>query len=581
MGKLLLCSDSNDFERISSLFTDFTVSASDSGLFGQYATYRKLRVPTKNCFCAGEEFAIGVGTFVYNGKRDADALEEILRDWKDDYSLRENIIGSYCIGVYKKDIFTLFVDEEATYKVYYYLDPKANRFAVTTTLYHLAKGLQLKVDDLGFLGDLFLCNIGENTICPEIHRLSANCALCCQNGRWSIEPVPISARQLNGNFCDYLRQKYKGLDRVFPKTATFLTGGQDSRITLALMLSLGMKPTCLYGVGDSTVTNTKSEDLQCVREIAKRNGLSVQLMNWADSDSENKETYLKKYVELFSIYGMNKNFFSEFESQIQENFVTFGYLGETFRAVETIQAYPRDVFTLSQYVDEIYLPDWMPVIRKSAFPAFRKHIYHQYLVFCQSLKMDTEHLTKDEFQTLNSIYRLNWDLKLNQLANLFCYSFPLFADRTALEHINRVPYQQKINSKFQMECIEGFWPQLLSIPFFSHIKPKKYNPATHELTETTVSVRLKDKVKCLVKNPVLYRMCRYMYYVLRGDGKGLKEIRKLYQGLQNNQELFSGKDVCRLITEDISSIPVREAEDFLLHDFMRQSIEGKDAFKKS
>ena len=195
--------------------------------------------------------------------------------------------------------------------------------------------------------------------------------------------------------------------------------------------------------------------------------------------------------------------------------------------------------------------------------------------------MDTEHLTKDEFQTLNSIYRLNWDLKLNQLANLFCYSFPLFADRTALEHINRVPYQQKINSKFQMECIEGFWPQLLSIPFFSHIKPKKYNPATHELTETTVSVRLKDKVKCLVKNPVLYRMCRYMYYVLRGDGKGLKEIRKLYQGLQNNQELFSGKDVCRLITEDISSIPVREAEDFLLHDFMRQSIEGKDAFKKS
>lgn len=66
--------------------------------------------------------------------------------------------------------------------------------------------------------------------------------------------------------------------------------------------------------------------------------------------------YLGKYGEMYSIYGMSKNFFHEFEESMQGEFFTLGYLGETFRDVETIVDYPHENYTLSQYIDEMFLP---------------------------------------------------------------------------------------------------------------------------------------------------------------------------------------------------------------------------------
>ena len=105
MGKLLFCSEGSDFEKINSLVTGFSVSSSGKGEFGQYSTYQKLRLPTKNRYQSGNDFAIGVGTFIYNGKKDADALKDILQNWNDDIGIRRSIIGSYCIGIYKSGVF--------------------------------------------------------------------------------------------------------------------------------------------------------------------------------------------------------------------------------------------------------------------------------------------------------------------------------------------------------------------------------------------------------------------------------------------------------------------------------------------
>ena len=574
MGKLLICSERSDYEKISSYFTDFTISAEGSGTFGQYVTYQKLRLPTKNCYRDGTNFAIGVGTFLYRGEKDSEALKGVLEDWTGDLSLRSNIIGSYCIGVYKNGIFSLFVDESATYKLYYYLDQDTQRFAATTTLYHLAKGLSCTTDDIAFLGDLFLSNICGNTGYPQIHWLTAGQVLEYRNSVWSLREVFYAEEPINGNFCEYIKEKYKDISKIFSKSGTFLTGGQDSRITLSLMLVLGLKPTCYYGIGNSTVTNTKNEDLKCVRRLAEQNDLPVQLMNWNDSDSEQKEEYLNKYGELYSMYGMSKNFFHEFEDSIESVFITFGYLGETFRAVETITSYPREEYTLSQYIDEIYLTNWKPCISDQLYPAFRDLIYQQYLAFCTAHGLDSEHLTKDNFQDLNSVYRLCWDMKMNQFANLFFYSFPLFGDRRALDYIAHVPYTERTDSKFQMKCIEAFTPSLLEIPFFSHIKPKVYNSQTHELTEEEITVLLKDRIKGCVSNPVLYRLCRYMYYVLRGDKKGLREIHALYQDSQKNEELLSGKPIRSLLCQNVSQLPVRTVTEILFTDFMRESAKS-------
>ncbi len=573
MGKYLICSHHEDYEKITSLFKGFTISATGKSLFGEYAAYRKLRLHTENRFQDGDDFAVGVGTFIYKGDKDAGALKGILRDWTGDLNIRENIIGSYCIGVYKNGEFSLFVDECASYKLYYYLDTETNRFAATTTFYHLAKGMNCSVDDEAFLGDVFFCNVGGCTMCPQVHWLTGERELHYQDGVWTVRRIVCPNEKLDTGLCEYLKDKYKDIPHVFTQSATFLTGGQDSRITLAFMLALGMKPTCCYGIGDSTVTNTKNEDMHCVQRIAEQNDLPVYLMNWKDSDLDGCADYLSKYGEQYTIYGASKNFFGEFEEKMEGEFFTFGYLGEAFRAVEAITDYPQEYYTLEQYVDDIYLQPFRNQIQNSAFLALRENVYQQYCICCGALEMDIKHITKDEFQILNSFYRLRWDMRMNQLANMFFYSFPLFADRKAYNYIDHVPYHHKLYSKFQMECIEEFYPSLLEIPFFSHIKPKSYNPETHELTEKQLVVGLKDKVKKRVTNPTLYRFFRYMYYILRGDMKGLQEIHQMNLNIQDNENLIEGEKIRSILNRDLTVFSRREAVNIQLHEYMRASIE--------
>lgn len=134
------------------------------------------------------------------------------------------------------------------------------------------------------------------------------------------------------------------------------------------------------------------------------------------------------------------------------------------------------------------------------------------------------------------------------------------------------PISTNLTLNFKWECIDKFYPTLLDIPFFSHIKPKIYHPQTHELTEKQGVVSAKDKVKRFVKNPVLYRMCRYMYYILRGDKKGLKEIRQLYLVSQDSEKMIAGETIRPLLCEDLSTIEIRTAVRIYLYEQMRKSI---------
>ena len=75
-----------------------------------------------------------------------------------------------------------------------------------------------------------------------------------------------------------------------------------------------------------------------------------------------------------------------------------------------------------------------------------------------------------------------------------------------------------------------------------------------------------------MKNPVLYRMCRYMYYILRGDKKGLKEIRQLYLVSQDSEKMIAGETIRPLLCEDLSTIEIRTAVRIYLYEQMRKSI---------
>lgn len=273
------------------------------------------------------------------------------------------------------------------------------------------------------------------------------------------------AESFNRRFCQYILEKYKDLPTVFSQSGTFLTGGQDSRITLSLMLALGMKPSCYYGIGDSTITNTKSEDLQCVQNLPHKMTFRFawwigRIVKWMASP-----TIWENMVKCTRFMEWVKTFFMNLRKVCKENFYArlsrwdiprrWNNCGLSPWKLYAFTVYWRNVFTgLEAYDQQVF------------FPALREFIYKQHLIYCQTHEIDPARLTKDSFQELNSVYRLRWDMMMNQFINMFFYSFPLFGDKDALDYVNHVPYQHKFNSKFQMECIDKFYPTLLDIPFF-------------------------------------------------------------------------------------------------------------------
>lgn len=63
--------------------------------------------------------------------------------------------------------------------------------------------------------------------------------------------------------------------------------------------------------------------------------------------------------------------------------------------------------------------------------------------------------------------------------------------------------------------------------FFSHIKVKKFNPKTLELTDKEKSAYYKDIICGLVPNPFLIKFLRRIYYILRNDKKDIKRFKRI------------------------------------------------------
>lgn len=96
------------------------------------------------------------------------------------------------------------------------------------------------------------------------------------------------------------------------------------------------------------------------------------------------------------------------------------------------------------------------MISKSFFPALREFIYKQHLTYCQTHEIDPARLTKDSFQELNSVYRLRWDMMMNQFINMFFYSFPLFGDKDALVMSTTCPISTNLTLNFKWSVLINF-----------------------------------------------------------------------------------------------------------------------------
>ena len=562
-----MCSDLCRLNKVKENVVGFSESGEISGAFGHLVTFSKIRFHTENIVSNENGFVAGTGTFLYNGKTGTEALHALLRDFDGNLSIRSNIVGSYCIVFGYAEKVYVFVDEASLYNIYYNLSSDRGNIILTNTYYHVAKGMDnVSVAEDNLLGTWFIKLIDNSTPVQNVKKLMGYECLVFHAGYWCVEEIPTSVVDDNLNVPQKAQQLYQDLDHAFKSSGVFMTGGQDSRISLALMLAVGMKPTLYYGIGNSSNTSTKTEDFNIVNAVSKKFDLPIQIMNWKDSDKTDERYYINKYGEMFSLYGMNKNIFQEFESKISSEFIALGYFGEVYRTIESIEAYTKSEFTLDEFLDDLYLGDCKRVFWENDYPKFRTMIKEQFLDVCRRRNLDEMHLTKDQFQILNTVYRQRWDTVMNNFANQYMYSIPLFGNVQLVRKTEAISYDARLNSKHLMECIYALQPELLEIPFFSHIKVKKYNPVTHELTNKEYVSNIKDIVRGLIRSERMMKFARSVYYTLRGDKKGRQEIAEQYSQKAELQEAYTRMvDLKQVDTESLFRFrDVREINSVLL-----------------
>lgn len=542
MGKLIISTDADLFKTMQDHIIDFKGHDVINGDFGFLQTFQKLRQKTCNVYSYGDDFAAGVGTFLYHGKKDREALELILQDADECGTVQKEILGSYCVVIHKNRITTLFVDSAGTYNLYYFFDALQNKLIATTTYYHVAKCLKapiIKQNDL--LAEWNGNNILDKTAFQDIRKMTGLEMLVHDSTGWRKESLVRKEPLPQDGFWERVTQMYDGISRLFPKSCVFMTGGQDSRLTLALMLKLGFQPVLCYGTGNSSTTFTKVEDRQTVMKIAERFNMEVHDMDWSDSDHEEMDRYLQKYGEGICLYGFNKHVMREFEERLDVDFVGLGYFGEVFRSIESISAFQKDVFSLEECVDSLFIRSKARAIVPE-FGAYREYVLREYEDVCKIKGIDPQKLCKQEFQKLDTPRRQRVDVTINNFANQFFYTFPLLGDVSITDSVESVDYETRCNSKYLMHSIGELCPPLLEIPFFSHIKMQVLNPKTYELQATGV-FRIKDQIRAHIHNPALMQLARKAFYALKRDKKGLQEISASFEAKQHLLPILKQKPI--------------------------------------
>ncbi|MEI3377511.1 MAG: hypothetical protein V8R08_06780 [Coriobacteriales bacterium] len=552
MAKLIIGTNRDEVEGVARGVADsFHRTAQVDGDFGSAVAFGKLGIPTQNIFCCEDGFAIGIGTYIYEGQLDSNALQKIYDVFSGNVrELQERVIGNYALAIWKQGKLVVFVDPNAIQDLYYLIDDESA--LICNSLYHLGKASESPaLNSYAMIQQLFqLCVVGNESLLEGVLRLDGNHAIFFDDGLWTIDALPHLDMAVKGDasLSAAIIERFSSIKDSFAMPAVAMTGGQDSRLALSALLGAGLKPGLVYWRGNSISTNTKEQDYECVQQIAVRCGLDVEEWDATDSSRERYPMALAAFGEYTYLYGYNENLMRSL-METKRDFITFGYFGEMFRNAEEIQAYERESFSIDELFDDLYLRGSY----KEIFPgyeAYRAHIVELLADTCDRLEIDKDNLSKSDFQHINTeVYRKRADIHMANFANQFIYSFLVLGDRMLTDTTNRWGYAKRVGSRPALGTIQELTPALLEIPFYSHIRKMRVDPQSLTLCEENpVRTKIKQRLQSNKKSAWYYPLARKIYHLLNHDKKSLEEIgregdmRKPYLSALKNADILAPVD---------------------------------------
>lgn len=515
MSKILITNNMEWYNDLSECFSDFKKSFSyeKNNLF--IAAYKKLNLDVSNCYEERDDFIILSGTGIYKEQMGLEALKQLLRD---SYTssvkmIRKNMLGSYGIVVKNANDIRIFLDETHTYYLYYYND--GENYIITNTYWHIAKVANAKVNEnalleLGvrrcimsnktpFQGVLKLC--AKNVININIESgvfevLESELNDYHQNYKCFNDAVKSIANEIY--YVSSCRSKY------IKRIQHFLTGGIDSRLEAAIHIKNNDNVLFSYWIGKDLLTNGTESDLNIVKDISESYGCKYKIYNVEEDfiDSIRSLTFekCKKYGEFSGNYGGNTKVLDIFEHSKQVDWMNFGYLGETLRPLAELERCYKKGFTIGHFVRDVYCRTGL---EKELF------VLNGFYEYVENEMKSLVTLSDDNFIDINDAFKLfsysrfDADCYMNNLVNMFVYSFPIFGQKRIADKINSIPYEWLSDEKLTVSLIEKIEKKLLDFPIYSHHRKFVYNKKTSTIHKTYKYMML-DTLKPVLKNTPIY-----------------------------------------------------------------------------
>lgn len=500
MGKILLTNNKCWNDNLRCIFAENGFK--ESGKIDEdyhITTYSKINVNTFNLYKNGSNFLACAGTMIYKECIGKEALEKLYNDlqFEDIVSLRKNMYGCY-VFIYKYDNdIKIYVDETGIYAFYYFIN-NSGEFLLTNTYYHIEKVVKQPISLLPYVERLITpCNIKDETMFKNIYRIMGNEELHIDllNGTITKKRIVLNT------YCEEQLELQERVDQIltctnkivslqkklFKNPHLFMTGGVDSRLILANYMGLEVKPTLVTWYGAPDTLNTKKEDKECVHIIKEKMNLQERSIDVSDNGivevNDRMFNLFDKLGEYAIIYSSNEKWHNIL---LNENvqFADFGYFGEALKEWKGFNGITEESISLECFI-ETYMKvigDFLEQERGLVYyKDLKKKLYGEFNEICMLEGFNIGDLSREDCMVLLYYYYFHAHGLMYQYANMFCYAFPIYAQKELVDYINAIPYKFKEHEKLQLCLIKKTYDKLLDIQFFSHCEYVVYDKKSNSL----------------------------------------------------------------------------------------------------
>lgn len=482
------------------------------------ASFQKLCIDNKNCFTIGDDIVTIVGTYIYKEKTGEDACRLVYEDFKntnDLMSIRDSIWGHFAMIIVCDGILKAISDNLGVHYFYYHINKETGKWIIGTSLYEMVKvaPFECHVDEFNLIEESYShCVFGDETIFQEFNKVTGEkyCKVNLNNGDFEVleasKPQFLIDNRTSDEIANDLSKELASYGKLLKTlegengTALCMTGGIDARLTLAMLLHTGNKPTLYYGIGNSKLTNTKAGDLEVDKMLATEFGLQLHLMDYKNERKlgKNWDTIVEKYGFLDHFSTVTSNLKKEFEA-ISQPLQIWNFFGEMFRNVDLTEKNNTTEISVDEIISNHYVMErnLRPMLGEK-FESYRRHIFNKLCKVLNPYLNENGKLPLEYFVVYDYYRRINCDTHKMNMCNQYRYCVAPLGDWRFLKYMT-TPVNIRDDAQLLLRTIDNLYPQLLDVPFFSHQHWRIYDKDSVKLNTTDVD---SSKEKLMTTSPL-------------------------------------------------------------------------------